>query len=70
MFKRKVFVLKAGGEAFLSPTTTKAIVEQISILHEVGINVVLVHGGGPQSTKLAKEKNIPLDNRRTPRYKR
>ncbi|MFL2553561.1 MAG: acetylglutamate kinase [Candidatus Rariloculaceae bacterium] len=60
MFKRKVFVLKAGGEAFLSPTTTKAIVEQISILHEVGINVVVVHGGGPQSTKLAKEKNIPL----------
>jgi acetylglutamate kinase len=27
--------------------------EQVGILHQVGIRVVLVHGGGPQSTKLA-----------------
>jgi acetylglutamate kinase len=27
--------------------------EQVGILHQVGIKVVLVHGGGPQSTKLA-----------------
>jgi len=54
MFKRKIFVLKAGGEAFESPEATRAIVEQIAILHGVGIRVVLVHGGGPQSTALAK----------------
>jgi acetylglutamate kinase len=60
MFKRKVFVIKAGGEAFLSAATTRSIVEQIGILHEVGIRVVLVHGGGPQSTQLAKERGIPI----------
>ena len=27
--------------------------EQVGILHQVGIKVVLIHGGGPQSTKLA-----------------
>jgi acetylglutamate kinase len=60
MFKRKVFVLKAGGEAFVSPETTRAIVEQVGILHEVGIRVVLVHGGGPQSTRLAESRGIPI----------
>ncbi len=58
IFKRKVFVIKAGGEAFLSAATTRSIVEQVSILHEVGIRVVLVHGGGPQSTQLAKEREF------------
>ncbi|HEY5568261.1 MAG TPA: acetylglutamate kinase [Gammaproteobacteria bacterium] len=53
MFKRKVFVLKAGGEAFTSRESARSLVEQIGILHQVGIRVVLVHGGGPQATELA-----------------
>jgi acetylglutamate kinase len=61
MFKRKIFVLKAGGEAFVTPATTRAIVEQIGVLYEVGIRVVVVHGGGPQSTRLAKERGIPIN---------
>ena len=31
-----------------------AIVEQVHVLHQVGIRVVLVHGGGPQSTALSR----------------
>jgi len=54
MYKRKAFVLKAGGEAFASPEATRKIVEQIGILQQVGIRVVLVHGGGPQSTSLSE----------------
>jgi acetylglutamate kinase len=50
VFKNKIFVLKAGGDAFVSNETTRALMEQIGILHQVGIRVVLVHGGGPQST--------------------
>ncbi len=53
LFKKKIFVLKAGGEVFASPETTRAMMEQVGILHQVGIRVVLVHGGGPQSTELA-----------------
>lgn len=53
LFKKKVFVLKAGGEVFASQESTKAMMEQVGILHQVGIRVVLVHGGGPQSTALA-----------------
>jgi acetylglutamate kinase len=53
LFKGKVFVLKAGGEVFADPATTRALMEQLGILHQVGIRMVLVHGGGPQSTLLA-----------------
>jgi acetylglutamate kinase len=58
VFKNKVFVLKAGGDAFVSNETTRALMEQIGILHQVGIRVVVVHGGGPQSTALAKRLGL------------
>ncbi len=67
VFKRKVFVLKAGGDAFVSAETTKALVEQIGILHQVGIRVVVVHGGGPQATELSKRLGLAtqmIDGRR------
>ena len=53
MFKGKVFVLKAGGDAFVSAGSTRVLMEQVGILQSVGIRVVVVHGGGPQSTELA-----------------
>ncbi len=53
LFKGKVFVIKAGGEVFADPAKTNALVEQVGILHQVGIRTVLIHGGGPQSTELA-----------------
>jgi acetylglutamate kinase len=61
LFKGKVFVIKAGGEVFANPELTTALVEQVGILHQVGIRTVLIHGGGPQSTKLATD--LGLDTR-------
>jgi len=58
LFKGKVFVLKVGGEIFADPAATSALMEQVGILHQVGIRVVLIHGGGPQSTKLATDLGI------------
>jgi acetylglutamate kinase len=58
VYKHKVFVLKAGGDAFVSAEGTRALMEQIGILHQVGIRVVVVHGGGPQSTALAKRLGL------------
>ena len=54
IFKGKTFVLKAGGGALEREDTARALVEQIEVLHQVGIRVVLVHGGGAQSTELAR----------------
>lgn len=67
LFQRKIFVLKIGGEVFADKTDTRALMEQVGILHQVGIKVVLVHGGGPQSTKLAEALGLDatfIDGRR------
>jgi acetylglutamate kinase len=58
MFKRKIFVLKAGGEVFSNSESTRHLIGQIAILHQVGIGIVLVHGGGRQSTELAEALGI------------
>jgi len=67
LFKKKVFVLKAGGEVFASAKNTRDLMEQVGILHQVGIRVVLVHGGGPQATELATALGVDtkfVDGRR------
>jgi acetylglutamate kinase len=48
MYKNKVFVIKAGGAVFTDDNAMRALIEQVAILHQVGIKTVLVHGGGPQ----------------------
>jgi acetylglutamate kinase len=67
LFKGKVFVIKAGGEVFADVEKARALVEQVGILHQVGIRVVLIHGGGPQSTDLASALGLDttfIDGRR------
>ncbi|MBL8202262.1 MAG: acetylglutamate kinase [Chromatiales bacterium] len=59
LYKKKIFVLKAGGEVFTSDEATRHLLEQVALLHQVGIRVVLVHGGGPQSTELANALGVP-----------
>ena len=51
MYKGKVFVIKASGGVFGDAAATRGLMEQVAILHQVGIRVVLVHGGGPQLTQ-------------------
>ncbi len=53
LYKGKTFVVKAGGGVFAEAQRTRALVEQIAILHYFGVRVVLVHGGGPQLTELS-----------------
>ncbi len=58
LYKGKTFVLKAGGAIFASEERTRALLEQVALLHQLGIRVVFVHGGGPQSTELQKALGI------------
>ncbi len=61
MYKNKVFVIKAGGAVFSDEISTRGLIEQVAILHQVGIKTVLVHGGGPQLDNL--QASLGLDTR-------
>ena len=59
LFKGKTFVVKAGGAVFGNDESTRALIEQVAILHTLGIRVVLVHGGGPQLTQVTEAMGVP-----------
>jgi len=54
IFKGKTFVLKVGGAAVEAEPAIRRLLEQLEILHHVGIRVVLVHGGGSESSNLTR----------------
>ncbi|HTC51729.1 MAG TPA: acetylglutamate kinase [Steroidobacteraceae bacterium] len=58
MYKGKTFVVKAGGGVFGNPALTHSLIEQISILHYMGVRVVMVHGGGPQVTEVSDAMGV------------
>jgi acetylglutamate kinase len=58
LYKGKVFVLKASGAVFGNPDATRALMEQVAILHQIGIRVVIVHGGGEQLTGIQQSMGI------------
>ena len=58
LFKNRIFVVKAGGAVFGDLASTRALIEQIAILHHIGIKVVLVHGGGPQLDEMQRSLGI------------
>lgn len=53
LYRDRVFVVKLGGEVLSRASRIEALVEQAAVLQALGIGVVIVHGGGPQSTELA-----------------
>ena len=58
MYKGKVFVIKTGGGAFRDGAAMRAFMEQVAILHHLGIRVVLVHGGGPQLDQVSTRLGV------------
>ena len=57
-FKNKTFVVKIGGEIADSDETLHSFCEEVALLSQVGIHVVMVHGGGKQASQLSKQLGI------------
>lgn len=57
-YNKKTIVVKYGGNAMINSKLTDAVISDIILLSLVGINVVLVHGGGPEITEMMKKLNI------------
>jgi acetylglutamate kinase len=52
-FKGKNFVLKISGKVTEDHANLASLAQEIALLHQVGIRVTVVHGGGAQATQLA-----------------
>jgi acetylglutamate kinase len=52
-FRGKTFVIKYGGHAMTTAALRESFAREMALLEIVGINPVVVHGGGPQITELA-----------------
>ena len=48
----KIVVVKYGGNAMQSEALKEQVMEDITLLHLIGVKVVLVHGGGPEISSL------------------
>ena len=57
-FFGKTFVIKYGGSIMADPELKKKLIEDITLLKYVGINPVIVHGGGPAINKTLDRLNI------------
>ena len=49
-YNGKILVIKYGGNAMISEDLKQQVMEDLALLHLIGVQVVLVHGGGPEIT--------------------
>lgn len=57
-FRGKTFVIKYGGSIMDNEEAQNAFVEDLLFLTNIGIRVVIIHGGGPEISKWLKRTNI------------
>jgi acetylglutamate kinase len=57
-FKGKTFVIKFSGKVTENESNLSSIAEELALLHQVGIRICVVHGGGKQLTELASKMGI------------
>ena len=60
-FRGKIMVLKLGGKLFEDDQLLDALARDIVLLKEVGIEPVVVHGGGPQLDKMMERMGIKVE---------
>jgi acetylglutamate kinase len=58
-FERTTFVIKYGGAAMEEEGLKQTVAQDVTLLRKIGIDVVVVHGGGKEITALSKQLNIP-----------
>ena len=57
-FKGQTFVIKLSGKATEQPDNLSSLAEELALLHQVGIRICVVHGGGKQLSELASRMGI------------
>src|SRR4028119_987353 len=66
-FKGKTFVVKFSGKVTENKANLDSLSEELALLHQVGIKICVIHGGGKQLTELAQKLGVAqtvIDGRR------
>jgi len=63
-FHGKTFVIKYGGNAMTEPALKDAFCSDVAMLRLVGMNPIVVHGGGPQINELLDTLGVKAEFRR------
>ena len=66
-FKGKTFVVKLSGKVTEEEENLASLAEELALMHQVGIRICVVHGGGKQLTELAEQMGVEqtiIDGRR------
>lgn len=66
-FKGKIFVVKFSGKVTEDKENLASLAEELALLHQVGIKICVIHGGGKQLTELAEKLGVVqtvIDGRR------
>ena len=54
-YKKDEIVIKCGGKVLIDPDLFDKFIEDVSVLHKLGLKIIIIHGGGPRiKTELAK----------------
>jgi acetylglutamate kinase len=57
-FKGKTFVVKFSGKVTEDRDNLASLAEELALMHQVGIRVCVIHGGGKQLSELAKKLGV------------
>jgi acetylglutamate kinase len=57
-FQNKTFVVKFSGKVTENKDNLASLAEELALLHQVGIRVCVIHGGGKQLTELAQKLGV------------
>ena len=66
-FKGKTFVVKFSGKVTEVKENLASLAEELALIHQVGIKVCVIHGGGKQLSELASKLGVTqtvIDGRR------
>ena len=57
-FSSKTIVIKYGGNAMNDESTVRTVMQDVAALKIVGVNPILVHGGGPEINSMLSRMHI------------
>lgn len=57
-YRDTTFVVKLGGEVITDPQRMDSLASDLSLMYQLNIRIVLIHGGGPQLSEAAEKMGI------------